>query len=50
VIVILVQTEDAAAGDQVVNCADETGRCTIVVIENGTVTRGAPTTANGGSA
>lgn len=49
-IVILVQTEDAAAADQVVNCADETGCCTTVVIDNGAVTRGAPVNTNGGSA
>lgn len=45
-IVILVQTEDAEAAAQVVNCADET-HCSVVVIEDGVVTRGAAT--NGGS-
>lgn len=47
-IVILVQTEDAQAAAQVADCADETGACRTVVIDDGVVTRGAPTTRNGG--
>lgn len=43
-IVILVQTEDAEAAAQVVHCADETNDCSVVVIDNGVVTRGAHTT------
>lgn len=48
-IVILVQTEDAQAAAQVVNCADDAGDCSVVVIDNGVVTRGAQTTTNGGT-
>jgi hypothetical protein len=50
VIVILVQTEDATAADRVVNCVDEINGCSVVVIDNGVVTRSAPTTSDGGSA
>lgn len=46
-IVILVQTEDAEAAAQVVNCADEVGSCSVVVIADGVVTRGAPAATNG---
>lgn len=47
-IVIVLQTEDAQVADQVVRCADDTGNCRVVVIDNGVVTRGAPAPTNGG--
>ena len=40
-IVILVQTEDAAAAEQVADYADEAG-CKFVVLDNGVVTRQSP--------